>query len=183
MSCSHRKVIGKIDHCSLIDVGTPNKANNCARCQSEWVNGEQPTLTMLTPTLLAMRDGIRLKDLPKSVNPLASVSVGTHPVTAKPRGNAVISAPTLKDRLLSSSKAFYRFVKSGGKLLGSEESESRLAVCKSCPYRSSYVAASTCSICGCFLKLKSKLPYEQCPLQLWPGDKRPCGKPCGNGQR
>lgn len=39
----------------------------------------------------------------------------------------------------------------------------RLRVCETCPLR----ADNRCSVCGCFLHAKTKLPDEHCPKGYW----------------
>ncbi len=44
-----------------------------------------------------------------------------------------------------------------------EESQKRLSVCQGCPEWT----GKSCKICGCFVKLKVKIPEEKCPLGKW----------------
>lgn len=44
-----------------------------------------------------------------------------------------------------------------------EESQKRLSVCQGC----SEWTGKSCKICGCFVKLKVKIPEEKCPLGKW----------------
>ena len=44
-----------------------------------------------------------------------------------------------------------------------EQSKSRLATCEACPQ----FTGSGCRICGCFVRLKVKIPEEKCPLGKW----------------
>lgn len=44
-------------------------------------------------------------------------------------------------------------------------SKERLAICADCPF---YIKATTqCKLCGCFMKLKTKLPNAACPDHRW----------------
>ena len=44
-------------------------------------------------------------------------------------------------------------------------SSARYAICESCP--SLLRITSQCKECGCFMKLKTKLPAAACPLGKW----------------
>ena len=44
-----------------------------------------------------------------------------------------------------------------------EESQQRLSICQGC----SEWTGRPCKICGCFVKLKVKIPEEKCPLSKW----------------
>ena len=44
-----------------------------------------------------------------------------------------------------------------------EESKARLAICESCDQWTGHA----CKICGCFVKLKVKIPEEKCPAGKW----------------
>jgi hypothetical protein len=43
--------------------------------------------------------------------------------------------------------------------------EERINICKSCP---NFIGLTTqCSLCGCPMKSKAKLPDSKCPIQKW----------------
>lgn len=44
-----------------------------------------------------------------------------------------------------------------------EESKARLAICQSCDQWT----GRSCKLCGCFVKLKVKIPEEKCPAGKW----------------
>jgi hypothetical protein len=44
-----------------------------------------------------------------------------------------------------------------------DESKARLAICESCDQWT----GKSCKICGCFVKLKVKIPEEKCPAGKW----------------
>jgi hypothetical protein len=46
-----------------------------------------------------------------------------------------------------------------------EVAQSRMNICQSCEYLVKPV--NTCSKCGCFMNLKTKLSNVQCPIQKW----------------
>lgn len=43
--------------------------------------------------------------------------------------------------------------------------ESRLNTCKSCEH--AYKPTLTCKKCGCFMKIKAKMPEMNCPIGKW----------------
>lgn len=43
--------------------------------------------------------------------------------------------------------------------------EERWKICQECPKL--YVPTSTCKLCGCFMVLKTWLPYQKCPIDKW----------------
>jgi hypothetical protein len=48
-------------------------------------------------------------------------------------------------------------------------SKERLEICKKCEF---YVESTTqCSKCGCFMKIKTLLPFSKCPIDKWGKDK------------
>lgn len=59
----------------------------------------------------------------------------------------------------------------------------RQAACAVCPLRGSFLGASTCTACGCLLRIKQRMATEHCPKAKWPGDnpKKPCG--CGKKRK
>ncbi len=57
------------------------------------------------------------------------------------------------------------FVKEGTEYASSDISESRLSVCKECPFFISLT--SQCTKCGCFMKAKTKLKAATCPEHKW----------------
>lgn len=40
----------------------------------------------------------------------------------------------------------------------------RISICESCP---SFLVTKQCKECGCFMPIKTKLLYAQCPRGLW----------------
>lgn len=46
-----------------------------------------------------------------------------------------------------------------------EISDKRLEICKNCP---EFIKLTTqCKKCGCIMKLKTKLPFAECPIGKW----------------
>lgn len=43
--------------------------------------------------------------------------------------------------------------------------EERMNICNSCEHL--FKPTSTCKKCGCFMKLKTHLPEQKCPLKKW----------------
>lgn len=46
-----------------------------------------------------------------------------------------------------------------------KEKERRLAICNNCP--NLYKLTGNCKLCGCFVKLKTKLKNQNCPISKW----------------
>lgn len=43
----------------------------------------------------------------------------------------------------------------------------RYKICKSCPEFSNNKLGGNCKICGCFLKVKTKIKSSHCPIKKW----------------
>ncbi|EKR98081.1 DUF6171 family protein [Leptospira mayottensis] len=43
----------------------------------------------------------------------------------------------------------------------------RLEICFACPLLLKGFLLERCSVCGCFVRLKTKLKYESCPIKKW----------------
>ena len=52
-----------------------------------------------------------------------------------------------------------------------EIQKTRLELCEKCPYLRKRVGAQVCFLCGCFLRLKTKLKTEECPILKWKKEK------------
>ena len=86
------------------------------------------------------------------------------------------SAKSSKDIVVRAAAALWSWTKTGFALLDNDIYNHRLGICSACPhlgdppdsllYNISSLAAGTdkiCTLCGCFLKNKAKLPSERCP--------------------
>ena len=90
--------------------------------------------------------------------------------------------PSWTEKLRTAAAAVRQFVSSGGKLLSKDDASQRMQICRSngCGQLITVIGMSACNRCGCFLRFKTRLPQERCPLALWPGDPPSgCGG-CGN---
>ena len=47
-----------------------------------------------------------------------------------------------------------------------EVQEYRYGICQGC--EKLYKPTDTCKACGCFMKVKSWMPHQECPLKKWP---------------
>ena len=65
---------------------------------------------------------------------------------------------------LAAVMAVGRFVGSGFKTVSDSTYQQRLATCATCPQHT----GERCKACGCFTKVKAKLPHETCPMAKWP---------------
>jgi len=45
------------------------------------------------------------------------------------------------------------------------DSEQRLKICEGCEYFQKRLAR--CKVCGCFMKIKTKIPFADCPEGKW----------------
>lgn len=44
----------------------------------------------------------------------------------------------------------------------------RMNICKKCPHhRKTLMIVDICAMCGCFLKAKTRVPNERCPIERW----------------
>lgn len=67
--------------------------------------------------------------------------------------------------MLDALKHKMEYLKDRMKPLSAEESEVRLDICKSCEH---YISLTTqCKKCGCVMKLKTALPFSECPIGKW----------------
>ena len=47
-------------------------------------------------------------------------------------------------------------------------SKTRMDVCRKCPHRKRIMGiVDVCAMCGCFLKAKTRVLEEKCPIRLW----------------
>ena len=95
----------------------------------------------------------------------------THGVSEDTSATTKCSAcgpPTIEaspqEMIRSASKAFKEFVVSGGELVAKRERDRRWAICQKCEYLSN---GTRCAKCGCFMKIKTWLPAEICPIGKW----------------
>lgn len=87
---------------------------------------------------------------------------------------------TIGQKLASAAKSAKRILKDP-KQATAEVRDARLAICNTCPELRSGIGQ--CSICECFVGLKSSFAVEKCPLKKWPGDNAPTDpnvKACGS---
>jgi tetratricopeptide (TPR) repeat protein len=101
---------------------------------------------------------------------LGGVSSGSIMTTATEAANAQSTAVPPRSAVgylrmaISAGKALAQFVGSGMKLVTTDVFQQRLQLCGDC----SYHTGLRCRVCGCFTKLKGRLPHESCPLGQWP---------------
>ena len=73
----------------------------------------------------------------------------------------------LSDKIANAAGAAGRVVKAavtGEKILAPEEEvKRRLEICRTCEH----FTGTTCRLCGCLLKFKTKLETEACPIGKW----------------
>ena len=49
-------------------------------------------------------------------------------------------------------------------VLPSEQADNRLKICKSCPH---FNKLSKCSLCGCYMPVKTRIAAATCPAKKW----------------
>jgi hypothetical protein len=62
-------------------------------------------------------------------------------------------------------RSLVRFFKGKELTVSKEMQENRLMICKGCEFLS--VDGTRCYECGCFIKAKTKLISEECPIEKW----------------
>lgn len=72
--------------------------------------------------------------------------------------------PSLPSRAFAAMSAAARFALGGFRVLSNEDQQARARVCETCPRRS----GDQCTACGCVLSIKTWMPGEHCPQNLWP---------------
>ena len=72
--------------------------------------------------------------------------------------------PSYLRMAVSAASAVAHFVGSGMRTVSGGTLQDRTKRCGSC----SYHTGLRCRVCGCFTKLKTRLPHEECPLGEWP---------------
>lgn len=65
--------------------------------------------------------------------------------------------------VVSFIKSMSRWVKQGLPVVDKNEQQRRLDICERCPF----FTGTTCKLCGCFTKFKTKLLTEKCPDGRW----------------
>ncbi len=83
------------------------------------------------------------------------------PVPAPPN---TYTPPPLPVRAFAAMTAAARFALGGLRVLSNEDQRARAAVCDGCPHRK----GDQCTACGCVLSIKTWMPAEPCPHDLWP---------------
>jgi hypothetical protein len=92
------------------------------------------------------------------------------PCPACPHGNTPPAPPpghtppSLAAQAFTAMTAAARFALGGFRVLSNEAQAARAQVCEGCPYR----RGDQCTACGCTLSIKTWMPAEHCPHDLWP---------------
>ncbi len=76
--------------------------------------------------------------------------------------------PTLSKNVSNIARAAGRVVKAivthKSIRVSDEEKERRLSICRDCEF---YTANGRCEKCGCFIRFKTRLETEHCPIEKW----------------
>jgi tetratricopeptide (TPR) repeat protein len=89
---------------------------------------------------------------------VSSGGPGSDAIEQKP-----ISGPSLLRMAMSAARAATLFLTSGLATVAKAEREKRLETCKKCPHHTGV----RCRLCGCFTRVKARLPHERCPIAKW----------------
>jgi tetratricopeptide (TPR) repeat protein len=81
---------------------------------------------------------------------------------------AAMGTSGLLGMAFSLAKSMTRFLGSGFKTVPAHIRQKRLQTCAACVHHTGV----RCKLCGCFTNLKSRLPYEDCPIGQWPNFRR-----------
>lgn len=86
-------------------------------------------------------------------------------VPNKPR----VTEPNLKKKVMTLASSLTEWAAAGFKVVGQEEFDRRLAVCKSCEFWDKEGMAGTgkCTKCGCSTQAKLRLSTASCPEKKW----------------
>ena len=76
---------------------------------------------------------------------------------------ALADMPSCGEALKGLANSVYAIAKSGIKVVTNEEHEERFSKCIECHH----LVGGRCSLCGCFMKVKSKFASMDCPLGKW----------------
>lgn len=75
--------------------------------------------------------------------------------------------------LTKSFKLLIYNIKNRNRLKASKEKKNiRIDICNNCPEivkdsKLLFINKSTCGVCGCFIKYKTGIDFEECPLKKW----------------
>lgn len=75
-----------------------------------------------------------------------------------------MNRPSLISRIKKFTKSLFRHIRNGLKKVSKKEKARRLSICNECPFKN---PNNECSICGCYLTLKTDWKSESCPEGKW----------------
>lgn len=88
------------------------------------------------------------------------------PDPSKGFGGNISAKPSLIDRAMSLGKSVINHVAAGAPTLTDEQAQARLDICQKCEHvLQNTVLGPQCGVCRCFLKVKTRMALEVCPLQ------------------
>lgn len=70
---------------------------------------------------------------------------------------------TIGEKVKDFSDTAKKVIRSGFQLADDEEQSRRFSICKKCEY----YTGTFCRICGCYMRLKTRLEAVKCPRNLW----------------
>lgn len=104
-------------------------------------------------------------------NKIMEESVSDHNKKIKEEGLPLISWDSVK----RFGKEMFQWAKSGESIVPEEVQRERLSICQECES----LLNGRCSLCGCFVESKTKIPTSECPIKKWLAHKEtPKGGGC-----
>lgn len=71
---------------------------------------------------------------------------------------------TFSQKIKMFFKTMWAWARRGFKLEPGEVADARFAICKACPH---FVNDKQCSLCGCFMRAKTRVVGASCPAKKW----------------
>lgn len=75
-----------------------------------------------------------------------------------------MNRPKFLTRVINFIKALIDHTKEGFQKVSKKEKARRLSICNECPLKN---ARNECSLCGCYLPLKTEWKEQKCPDGKW----------------
>ncbi len=81
------------------------------------------------------------------------------------RMNSSVEYPSLVQQVKNLGMAAFNFAKDGFKTVDEVEQSRRLEICKGCEFFDA--VQNRCKKCGCYMKWKTMLSSQKCPIDKW----------------
>ena len=96
-------------------------------------------------------------------------------VVPNPPMAVVPESPTMLQKAKRVGKAAVKFAADKGRLASKKVVAERRELCGACDH----LADGRCDVCSCFIKVKTTLPLEECPIGKWGIEERPTAQAKG----